>query len=67
MPQYDSAARKVYVNLRRTNEIAEIDPATDTVTARFPWKDASITMAWRSIPRITARSCCAEATALSRS
>ena len=36
MPQYDSAARKVYVNLRRTNEIAEIDPATDTVTARFP-------------------------------
>jgi len=26
----------VYVNLRRTNEIAEIDPATDSVSARFP-------------------------------
>jgi DNA-binding beta-propeller fold protein YncE len=29
MPQYDTVARKVYVNLRNTNEIAEIDPATD--------------------------------------
>jgi DNA-binding beta-propeller fold protein YncE len=36
MPQYDSVARKVYVNLRRVNEIAEIDPATDTVVARYP-------------------------------
>jgi DNA-binding beta-propeller fold protein YncE len=36
MPQYDSVAKKVYVNLRRINEIAEIDPATDTVTARYP-------------------------------
>jgi DNA-binding beta-propeller fold protein YncE len=36
MPQYDSVARKVYVNLRRLNEIAEIDPATDTVVARYP-------------------------------
>jgi DNA-binding beta-propeller fold protein YncE len=31
IPQYDSVGRKVYVNLRNTNEIAEIDPATDTV------------------------------------
>jgi DNA-binding beta-propeller fold protein YncE len=36
MPQYDSAARKVWVNLRRVNEIAEIDPATDTVVGRYP-------------------------------
>jgi DNA-binding beta-propeller fold protein YncE len=36
MPQYDSAARKVYVNLRNTNEIAEIDPATDTVLGKYP-------------------------------
>jgi len=36
MPQYDSAARKVYVNLRNANEIAEIDPATDTVVGRYP-------------------------------
>jgi DNA-binding beta-propeller fold protein YncE len=35
MPQYDSVARKVYVNLRRTNEIDEIDPMTDAVSARF--------------------------------
>ena len=33
MPQYDSVAKRVYVNLRRINEIAEIDPATDTVVA----------------------------------
>jgi DNA-binding beta-propeller fold protein YncE len=36
MPQYDSVARKVWVNLRRVNEIAEIDPATDTVAGRYP-------------------------------
>jgi DNA-binding beta-propeller fold protein YncE len=36
MPQYDANARKVFVNLRRVNEIAEIDPATDTVVARHP-------------------------------
>jgi DNA-binding beta-propeller fold protein YncE len=36
MPQYDSVARKVYVNLRNTNEIAEIDPATDTVLGSYP-------------------------------
>jgi DNA-binding beta-propeller fold protein YncE len=36
MPQYDSVAKKVYVNLRRINEIAEIDPATDTVAALYP-------------------------------
>jgi DNA-binding beta-propeller fold protein YncE len=36
MPQYDSVARKVYVNLRNINEIAEIDPATDTVLGSYP-------------------------------
>src|SRR5947208_7985228 len=35
MPQYDSAARKVYVNLRNANDIAEIDPATDTVVGQY--------------------------------
>ena len=36
MPQYDSSARKVYINLRNTNEVAEIDPATDRVLGRYP-------------------------------
>jgi len=36
MPQYDSSARKVYVNLRNTNEVAEIDPATDAVLGKYP-------------------------------
>lgn len=36
MPQYDSVARKVYVNLRNLNEVAEIDPATDTVLGIYP-------------------------------
>jgi len=29
-------ARKVYVNLRNTNEIAEINPATDTLLGKYP-------------------------------
>ena len=33
---YDSVGRKVYVNLRNSNEIAEIDPATDTVLGTYP-------------------------------
>ena len=36
MPQYDSVARKVYVNLRSVKQVAEIDPATDTVAGRYP-------------------------------
>jgi DNA-binding beta-propeller fold protein YncE len=36
MPQYDSSSHKVYVNLRNTNEVAEIDPATDTILGRYP-------------------------------
>jgi DNA-binding beta-propeller fold protein YncE len=36
MPQYDFLARKVYVNLRSRNEVAEIDPAIDTVLGRYP-------------------------------
>jgi hypothetical protein len=36
MPRYDSVTRKIYVNLRRVNEVAEIDLATDTVVARYP-------------------------------
>lgn len=36
MPQYDSSARKVYVNLRSANDIAEIDPSTDTLLGKYP-------------------------------
>src|SRR5215471_6306084 len=36
MPQYDSTARRIYVNLRSVNEIAEIDPDKDTVVGRYP-------------------------------
>jgi len=36
MPQYDSVGRKVYVNLRNTNEVAEIDPANDSVLGIYP-------------------------------
>jgi len=36
MPQYDSVVKKVYVNLRNTNEVAEIDPASDTVLGTYP-------------------------------
>jgi DNA-binding beta-propeller fold protein YncE len=36
MPQYDSVAKRVYVNLRNTNEVAEIYPATDTVLGVYP-------------------------------
>ena len=35
MPQYDSVAKKVYVNLRSTNEVAEIDPASDSVVGQY--------------------------------
>jgi len=36
-PQYDEVGRKVYVNLHGPNDvIAEIDPASDTVVARYP-------------------------------
>jgi DNA-binding beta-propeller fold protein YncE len=36
MPQYDSVAKKVYVNLRNVNEVAEIDPANDAVLGHYP-------------------------------
>src|SRR6185437_12434165 len=36
MVQYDPVGRKVYVNLRSVNKIAEIDPASDTVVAQYP-------------------------------
>ncbi len=36
-PQYDSIGRKVYVNLHgATDVIAEVDPASDSVVARYP-------------------------------
>jgi DNA-binding beta-propeller fold protein YncE len=35
-PQYDGVARRVFVSLRSTNEVAEIDPATDTVAGTYP-------------------------------
>src|SRR5260370_26888768 len=36
MPGYDAVARRVYVNLRSTNEIAEIDPSSDKVVGTYP-------------------------------
>jgi DNA-binding beta-propeller fold protein YncE len=36
MPQYDSVSRKVYVNLRNTDEVAEIDPVNDAVLGSYP-------------------------------
>lgn len=39
MPQYDPEARNVLVNLQDNDTIAEIDPATDTVSARYPVAD----------------------------
>lgn len=36
MPQYDSVARRVYVNLRGINQVAQIDPSTDTVVGQYP-------------------------------
>jgi len=35
-PGYDAIAKKIYVTLRSTNEVAEIDPATDLVLGRYP-------------------------------
>jgi len=35
MPQYDSVSRKVFVNLRNTDEVAEIDPDTDNVVGTY--------------------------------
>lgn len=34
-PGYDSIAKKIYVTLRSTNEVAEVDPATDRVAGRY--------------------------------
>ncbi len=39
MPQYDPVSRRVLVNLQDQNVIAEIDPATDTISARYPVAD----------------------------
>lgn len=36
MPQYDPIANRVLVNLQDENLLEEIDPATDTVVARYP-------------------------------
>ncbi len=36
MPQYDPAAKLVYLNLQDTNTFVVIDPKTDEVTARYP-------------------------------
>ncbi|MGH9542827.1 MAG: YncE family protein, partial [Terriglobales bacterium] len=35
MAQYDPVGRKVYVNLRSVNEVAEIDPVSERIVARF--------------------------------
>jgi DNA-binding beta-propeller fold protein YncE len=39
MPQYDSIAKKVLVNLQDLNLLAVIDPATDTVVGQYPVGD----------------------------
>ncbi len=36
MPQYDPVARKVYINLQDDDLLAVLDPATDTVIAKYP-------------------------------
>ena len=36
MVQYDPADKKIYVNLRSTDKIAEIDPASDNLVAQYP-------------------------------
>jgi DNA-binding beta-propeller fold protein YncE len=36
MPQYDPISKRVFVNLQDNNLLAEINPATDTVVARYP-------------------------------
>lgn len=36
MPQYDPVAHKVYINLQDDDLFAVIDPATDTVMAKYP-------------------------------
>jgi YVTN family beta-propeller protein len=35
-PAYDSISKRIYVTLRSTNEVAEIDPSTDSVVGRYP-------------------------------
>src|SRR5436189_125750 len=35
-PGYDAVAKRIYVTLRSTNEVAEIDPSTDRVIGRYP-------------------------------
>jgi hypothetical protein len=35
-PGYDSIAKKIYVTLRSTNEVVEVDLSTDRVIRRYP-------------------------------
>ena len=35
-PGYDAVAKRIYVTLRSTNEVAEIDPSTDRIIGRYP-------------------------------
>ena len=35
-PQYDPVSRKVLINLRSLNQIAEVDPVNDTIVGRYP-------------------------------
>jgi len=36
MVQYDPVGRKILVNLRSTDEVAEVDPVSDTVVGQYP-------------------------------
>ena len=47
MPQYDSVAKKVYVNLRSTNEVAEVDPLAILSLGSTRLRGASTTTPWR--------------------
>jgi DNA-binding beta-propeller fold protein YncE len=41
-PGYDSIAKKIYVTLRSTNEVVEVDPSTDRVIRRYPVEGCGI-------------------------
>src|SRR5205085_5402897 len=35
-PGYDSVRKKIYVTLRSTNQVAEVDASTDRITGQYP-------------------------------
>jgi hypothetical protein len=55
MPQYDSVAQRIYLNLRSTNEIAVVDPATIRLSTSTRSPGVSTITAWLLTLSITAR------------